>query len=180
VGDGNVLGGDNHGICISGEFAHAILNNVNVEAHNYGNYSRAISGCGSLTLTNSKLAAFNTTGTVSVLSMGCGTLMTVINSTIEGTADALNVLGINAGPNNKVSISNSTITLNGGTWVNLMFATGDFSMVNSKFISDGVATCQYQGGTTKIANSLLTGNLLLNGAKLVNNYDANFNPIPNQ
>lgn len=188
TGSDTVNGGLNTGVSSCGESAHAILNNVEVEAHNNWLESIAIYliNGSSLTLTNSKLSASmpsTASGDVGgINSQGAinpGTV-TVSNSTIELTAPNSWVHALYTW-DTRTSVANSTITLN-GLYPDGFHNNESFSMVNSK-ITANVALQHYFADPTKakIANSLLQGTSeSLMGVKLVNNYDENFNQIPNQ
>jgi len=195
VGSDTVDGGRSNGICSDGEAAHAVLNNVNVETHNAANGQSnqiIMHRGGSLTLTNSKLVGFGSGAMVHGINSGGYMggdpgIVTVINSTIEGTSSRVESVFLDS---YKASISHSTMIMNVGTGngeTAIYLATGsgaeNFSMVNSKIISDGIVyyTITIDPAATKFANSLLPGDISgLAGAKLVNNYDENFDPIPNQ
>ncbi len=174
-----------NGVCSYGESAHAILNNVYIETHNNGGQSNAIMtrAGGSLTLTNSRLNSFNSNlGSINIIngtSVGSSSV-TVLNSVIEGSSPDW-VTGIFS--DTSTFVSNSTITLNAGTGADGFFSDyGNFTMVNST-INSTILPHYYCNPSrpAKIANSLLPGDRTgLAGAKLVNNYDENFNPIPNQ
>lgn len=187
TGSDTVAGGQNNGVCTYGSSAHAILNNVNVETHNNSGQSNPIEFMGGkVTLTNSKLSGYNTTGSVDIINNNfCdpnpGTVV-VINSTLEATSPSIQGI-TDDGCAFAASISNSTMIFH-GTGNNIAIATGQaLSMDNTKIITDG-GTYWYNiadPSKIKIVNSLLPGDRTnLTGAKLVNNYDENYNPIPNQ
>lgn len=190
TGSDTVPGGQNNGVCTYGVSAHAILNSVNIETHNNGGQSNAIQLMGGdVTLTNSTLAGFNGgAGSIDIINNNCqlpetqntGTV-TVINSKLEGTCSSCGIQGITA-EQFSASVSNSVIALHGP--FNGPFVTGDvnFSMENTKIITDLTASYNlYDPSKVKVANSLLPGNRSgLAGTKLINCYDENYNPIPNQ
>ncbi len=155
-------GGRNNGICIYGNFSNAVLNNVNIETHNNGGHSDPIGiyEGGSLTITNSKLAGFNNNGTVHA-----------INSCCDGVAGS-------------IIVNNTTMEATTSTGVNMLYLVAGFkvSIANSSFLSDNSVSYSVDpASSVRIANSLLTGDLSgLSNARFVNNYDQNFNPIPNQ
>lgn len=190
TGSDTVDGGQNNGICTYGPSADAFLNNINIETHNNtisGQSNPIMFMGGNLTVANSTMTGIITGGgfldLINDNSVTPGSI-TVNNCTIEGTSLGGGMFGIYSG-SNKVSISNSTITLNVGNGsANAFQANGNFTMANSRIISDS-PTVGYSidgGGSVKIANSLIPGssNLQFPNVKLTNNYDENFNPIPNQ
>jgi hypothetical protein len=190
TGSNAAEGGQNDGICTFGVFADATLNNVTVETYNTGTSGQSnaiITMGGRLTLTNSKLTSHASQDVwCNVINDNSDwqtpSTLTIVNSTVEGVCpngDAV-FAGINT-----VSISNSTLVLNvsaGGTAMPFNYG-GALSMVNSRILVSGGTAYYYfvDPATVKIANSQLPGDLSgLAGGKLVNMYDENFNPIPNQ
>jgi hypothetical protein len=188
TGSDTVAGGLNNGICTNGESAHAILNNVYVEAHNYkGQTNPIMFGGGKITLTNSKVTGFHGNGgwvqVINNNSRYLGTV-TVINSILEGTSTGT-VTGLTSDGSYEAFVSNSIITLHGGSENSPIHGihTLDFFMENTRIVSDG-APVSYDvsdGSVVRIANSRLPGDRTrLEGAKLVNCYNENYDAIPNQ
>lgn len=188
TGSDTAPGGRNIGICTSGDSAHANLNHVNVESHNYQGDSEALAHMGGkITLANSKAHAFQTSGdSVHVINNhGTPDMGTVIvtNSTLEGTSAGY-VYGIQADRQFVAYVSNTVIALHGGVqnypfngfWPGLY-------MENVKITTDSAIGYGTVGTDEiiRISASLLPGDTSgLAGAKLVNCYDENYNPIPNQ
>jgi hypothetical protein len=193
VGNDAFRAGDVNGICSFGPNAKANLKNVFIETHNNGDHSNPLLVLydASVTLLNSKLSAFRTGGgTIDAINTGSAEsyegIISVVNSMIEANASEGGAVGIYSEGYN-VSVVNSTITLNVGAsgWARpyRAYNTGSFKIYSSRIFSDVVVT--YQDGSidvpTKVANSLLPGDRTgLSNAKLVHNYDENFDPIPNQ
>ncbi len=193
VGDSDTFNARNAGICSTGTQGHAILNNIFVEVHNatdgHSNPIMALAD-GNVTLSNSKLLAFSTGDIGDIYAIDCvygnglGTVK-VDNSYIEGTAGTgvVTMLHID---DCKASISDSILNpLNGG-WIGTVTARYDFSIVNTQIFTGpgGTSISWAASGTAKIANNLIQGGLgsidNLSNMKLFNNYDENFNMIPNQ
>lgn len=188
VGSDTVDGGSSMGICVYNASANASLNNVSIETHNNdGGASKGINlyKGGSVTLTNSKVATFDTGDYITIIgntTMGILTgSITVRNSILEATTPGV-MTGIFA-ENDKIVIMDSTITLNGSPNATAVYAhpATEFSMVNSKISSDNTVTYDVDPSKVKIATSLLPGDKTgLGSAKLVNCYDQNYNSITNQ
>jgi hypothetical protein len=187
TGSDNVAGGQNNGICTFGPSAHAILNDVEVEAHNYLGQTNPIQFMGGkITLTNSKVSGFHGGGgmvqIINNSSMYPGTV-TVINSILEGTSTGGTVTGLTSDGIFEAFVSNSIIALHGGENSPLQgIHTMNFFMENTKIMSEGLVTYDVSDShVVRIANSLLPGDRSnLADAKLVNCHDENYNPIPNQ
>ena len=194
----------NNGICSVGTNGNAILNNVNLETHNSGNNAHSnpiiVLEDGSVTLTNSKLSAFtNINGAIHALDCTQGINFTgkatVINSVVEGT-----ILNANGAYNSGLyfddcvaSASNTIVNLTGGDQlIGAEVSNTEYKLVNVQFSlfpspnASEVVSVSSGGGqpTGKIANSKITGGQSgingLSNVKLFNNYDENFNQIPNQ
>lgn len=183
TGSDAVAGGKNIGVCTYGASAHAILNNVYVESHNRDGQSSPLRYMGGkFTVTNSTLIATNGNADADIVNNDAGYIgnVTMVNVIMEATAP--NVYGITSDGIYSVNISNSVIALHGSsTYVLAGMHTQNFFMENTKITCDG--SCDYGVDPTKIkiANSLLPGNIsALTGAKLINNYDENYDAIPNQ
>ncbi len=193
TGSDSVAGGQNNGVCTFGTSANAFLNNVTIETHNNGmGQSNPIYLMGgSATVTNSRLTGINSGGGwITLINNNSSTPVnvTVNNSTLTGTNLAIGGLtGIFSG-SSIVSILNSTMSLNVSSGYVSGFESGsDFTMINTKITSNSpTITYTLSGNYTpnaKIANTLLPGDksaLQVTGVKFVNNYDENYNPIPNQ
>lgn len=181
--------GDSIGVCTYGSAPDAFLNNVTIEGHINGmsQTNLVLVMSGSLTVTNSKMAGFGGIEGMSNLINEGGSApgnITINNCTIEGTNPGGYLRGIYSGIN-KVTVSNSTITLNVGNGTAYGFGTGnDFTMVNARIVSDSPTLMYDHEGNAKISNSLLPGDksslISQSNVKLINNYDENFNAIPNQ
>lgn len=185
TGSDTAAGGQNNGVCTYGTSAHAILNNVTVKTQNLNGQSNPIQHMGGkVTLTNSKLAGFSTYGSVDIINnnnsaSNPGTV-TVMNSVLEGTCLTCGLQGITAdGGAFTTYISNSKITLNGNNMA--IAAQYDFFLENTKIVSNGSTSYSVDPAKMKIVNSQLPGDRAgLNGARLTNNYDEDYSPIPNQ
>lgn len=189
--DSNVSLFRSNGVCVFGPTSNALLNNVSIETHNNQQAQSnpiMMNYGGNLTLTNSKLVGvgINNTMVHGINSGGSdgvsvGTV-TVINSTIDATSSISQGIYLDG---YNLSISNSFISMNigqGNEATALNLRDTNATVVNTKITSTGTITYYgFEGTHNKIANSLIQGGGAgLTGVKLINNFDENFNPIPNQ
>lgn len=164
--------GHNKGVCVSGPSGQVTLDRSYIEVSNDGNQSSPVhAGQGAtVILNNSKLLGIGMTNAVDVINCSfelTGTPGTAIvsNSHIEGRAPY--VYGVN-GESCNLTITNSTII--GTSGINSINVGQDS---NGTPYSVKVANTLIQGGRAAIV-----GNAPV--AKLVNNYDENFNSVANQ
>lgn len=192
VGDGETRRARNNGICVAGASGHAILNDVNIDVHNVEGSSNAVLALydGNMTIANSRLNASTANEFVQVVDCVQGStyagVVTITNSRIEGSVEphesgegtALYVTDC------KASIAHSLMKASAGaSSVGVAASNGDLSIMNSQIYSDGVGIIFTTNGVTKarIATSLVKGGFDdLTNVLLINNFDEDMNPVPNQ
>jgi pectin methylesterase-like acyl-CoA thioesterase len=198
VGSDTTTGNIVNGICTFGNSATVELNNVNVETRFNGSQSNAlITNGATLKINNSKLISNNTvSGNANGINTTAGApagKITIDSSVVEVTCPDSKAEGFILS-SNSASILNSQLTLNIGNTspyasANALSSAWGVNAVititNTKVNSDNVSKLGYNPGLSgvnyKIANSQLSGNHSgFTSAKLVNNYDENFNSILNQ
>lgn len=189
--------GISNGVCSFGGSSIVDLENSIIETRKNGGQSNSIITNGAkLSVSNSKLISNNT---VNGLAIGVNTapgaptgFISIKNSSIEVTCPDSRAEGLVISTNS-ASINNSTITLNVNNGV-YASASGfssawgvntNITITDTRFITDSPIKFGYNPGQMgmnfKVANSQLPGSTSsLSSAKLVNNYDDNFNLIPNQ
>jgi len=196
AGSDTTSGGMVNGICSFGTSAVVELDNIIVETRiNDGLSSSIFTNGADLRLNKSKMVSYNVNGSATGVITAPGApvgKITIKNSDIEVNSPNYRAEGFIFSVNS-ATIANSTITLNvsNGTYsVASPFSSAwgvneNITLINTRIITDNLNKLSYnpgQGGMNyTIANSQLPGNLsALSLAKFVHNYDANFNPIPNQ
>jgi hypothetical protein len=183
--------GDRQTVCVDGATAHATLNEALVEGIGGSSHAVMVHAAASVTVTNSRLVCTSENWAIDVINTNNGVryedptaqvgAITVINSVLEGSGPG-GVHGIYADEWDTLVLG-SLFILNAGQGSRSAFHTsGTFRMANTQIYSDGPVG--YHVGTptvVRIAGSLLPGDRTgLATAKLVHNYDENYEAIPNQ
>lgn len=180
--------GDRQTVCVDGATAHATLNEAVVEGIGGSSHAVMVQAAASLTVTNSRLVCTSVNWAIDVINTNHGVTegypgaILVMNSILEGSGPG-GVHGIYA-DGWETTVVSSLFILNGGAEGSrsAFQTTGVFRMANTQIYADGpVGYNSYGPVDIRIAGSLLPGDrTTLAGAKLVHNYDENYDPIPNQ
>jgi pectin methylesterase-like acyl-CoA thioesterase len=191
-GSDNLPAGEAVAVCSRGASADATLNNVILEARSGTGTSDTVlvADNSTMLIKNSKVVAYSASSnhvidchnlesmpTEDYLSMAN---LTLINSYVEGRAPNNNEIFWGNGCKT-ATIVNSTIVGNASGSVGV-YSNRNTSIINTRIIAEtAVSFDESLGNTIKIANSNIEGTIQnLTNVKLLNNFDANFNPIANQ
>lgn len=183
------------GVCAYGSTANAYLNNVDVETRNSGtghsNATMIMEGA-KMTIVNSRLVSSAAdSGSIQVVDCVADLVQGIGSTTVSNTYIEANLAG-NGGEKlmdvwscADATVTNSTLVGTGGDYVTAIQASENLTVTNSTIKMTPVAGSTGESivavkSSAKIANSLIQGGFLdLTNVKSVNNYDENFNPIPN-
>lgn len=161
VGSDNVYSGyRTTGVCVTGTAGNANLNNIYVETHSASGQSNSLFvDAGNITLTNSKLVAFNPGSETNNLNSNNGSetttsTITVRNSTFDGTAPFIHSFQVYG--NTKVLIKDTVMNASAGANGEVMAFRNEANVTisGSKFISD-IPVTYMNSGTVKADTTLL-------------------------